>query len=231
MPPKESGLPTIPARIRPAMVHPPQPANTDVTIWLAWAQKGDNHAASVLWDGYFERLVAAARQYLKQQQKRVADEEDIALSAMNSFFVAAKAGNFPQLRDRTDLWRLLLTITSRKALAKQRRDFALKRQDARHVDACGGAAADSSALALDQLLADHEPLPDEAAAFAEEVRWQLSQLPDDELRQIVTLRLEGYTNREIADRMNTYERRIERKLIVIRQHWLEESEGPIEAIE
>jgi hypothetical protein len=45
----------------------------------------------------------------------VADEEDVALSAFNSFCLGAEQGHFAQLFDRDNLWRGLVTITARKA--------------------------------------------------------------------------------------------------------------------
>ena len=45
-----------------------------------------------------------------------ADEEDVALSAFDSFCRGAQRGRFPQLDDRDNLWRLLVVITSRKAV-------------------------------------------------------------------------------------------------------------------
>jgi hypothetical protein len=46
----------------------------------------------------------------------MADEEDVALSAFDSFCRGAEQGRFPQLSDRDDLWRLLFVITERKAI-------------------------------------------------------------------------------------------------------------------
>jgi hypothetical protein len=45
----------------------------------------------------------------------VADEEDVALSAFDSFCRGAEKGRFPRLQDCDDLWQLLFMITTRKA--------------------------------------------------------------------------------------------------------------------
>jgi len=68
-----------------------------------------------LWERYFARLVGLARQKLRSTPRRAADEEDVALSAFDSFCRQAEAGRFPQLLDRDNLWRLLVTVTARKA--------------------------------------------------------------------------------------------------------------------
>ena len=46
--------------------------------------------------------------------RRAADEEDVALSAFDSFCRGAEQGRFPQLDGRDDLWHLLVVITVRK---------------------------------------------------------------------------------------------------------------------
>ncbi len=48
---------------------------------------------------------------------------------------------------------------------------------------------------------------------------RLEALADRELRQIALWRLEGYTNREIAGRLDCTERSIERPLERIRSKW------------
>ena len=64
----------------------------------------------------FDRLVHLARAHLKSSLRRVADEEDVAICAFNSFCRGAEQGRFPKLDDSTDLWRVLVTITERKAI-------------------------------------------------------------------------------------------------------------------
>ena len=49
------------------------------------------------------------------------DAEDAALSVFDSFCDGAARGRFPQLVDRDDLWRLLVTITTYKVTDHARR--------------------------------------------------------------------------------------------------------------
>ena len=86
--------------------------SNSVTEWLQSLKQGDGHAESKIWNAYFERLVRMARQKLGPV-KRHYDEEDAALSAFNSFFEGVKAGRFPDLNDRDNLWKLLVVITVR----------------------------------------------------------------------------------------------------------------------
>ena len=63
------------------------------------------------------------------------------------------------------------------------------------------------------------PSPAEAAVLNEALEKRLEALADPELRRIALWRLEGYSNREIADRLECTERSIERKLGRIRSLW------------
>ncbi len=57
----------------------------------------------------------------------MADEEDVAACALESFFLRAQRGQFPELHDRNDLWQVLVTITERKALNQSRDQTRHKR--------------------------------------------------------------------------------------------------------
>src|SRR4051812_46122655 len=98
-----------------------------VTHWLGRLQTGDEQAVRQLWDRYFPRLVALARHKLRAAPRRAADEEDVALSAFDSFCRHAEAGRFPDLFDRDGLWHLLVVLTARKA-AHLARDQARKKR-------------------------------------------------------------------------------------------------------
>src|SRR5262245_15997347 len=86
-----------------------------VTAWIASLKAGNAEAAEALWRRYFEALVRLARARLRGTSRAVADEEDAALSAFDSFCRGAACGRYPRLDDRDDLWRLLVVITERKA--------------------------------------------------------------------------------------------------------------------
>src|SRR3982751_1385339 len=86
-----------------------------ITHCIARLKAGDRAAAQPLWEGYCHRLVGLARVRLRAAPRRAADEEDVALSAFDSFCRRAERGQFPRLADRDDLWQLLVVITVRKA--------------------------------------------------------------------------------------------------------------------
>ena len=56
----------------------------DVSQWLRQLANGDKDAAQALSEEYSEKLVRLARSQLEGLPCRVADEEDVALSAVTS---------------------------------------------------------------------------------------------------------------------------------------------------
>jgi hypothetical protein len=63
-----------------------------VTRWLDQVKQGDEAAAQKLWESYFQRLVGLARKKLQGTPRRASDEEDVALSAFDSFCRGAEHG-------------------------------------------------------------------------------------------------------------------------------------------
>jgi DNA-directed RNA polymerase specialized sigma24 family protein len=191
-----------------------------VTFWIGQLKAGDRAAAQPLWENYFRQLVARARHKLAGTQRRAADEEDVALSAFDSFYRAAENGRFPQLEDRDDLWQLLLVITDRKAC-----DAA---NYARRARRGGGKVLDEAALAPTAATAEHaplanvpaqEPTPEFAVQAAEECQRLLSLLSDPDLQYVAMRKMEGYTVSEIAAQLGRVPRTIKRWLHMIRQTW------------
>jgi RNA polymerase sigma factor (sigma-70 family) len=195
-----------------------------VTRWLDDLKGGEgaNAAVQPLWERYFDQLVRLARARLRAAPRGPADEEDVALSAFDSFCRGAAAGRFPRLDDRGDLWRLLVTITVRKATDYVRGESRQRRGGGQVVgEAALDAAAPEAGRWLDQVIG-REPTPEFAAQVADECRHLLEGLGDDQLRTIALLRMEGYSNAQIAERLGCGLRSVERKLERIRKRWLAE---------
>lgn len=195
-----------------------------VSRWIGdLAGGGDTEAAAQqLWERYFERLVNLAHARLRAASRGPADEEDAALSAFNSFCQSAAAGRYPRLRDRDDLWRLLVAITARKVIDQTRRERRQRRGGGQVVgEAELGGSDPGAGIGLDQL-ASEGPTPEFAAMVADECRQRLAGLRDDALRRIALQRMEGYNNEQIAAQMGCSPRSVERKLRLIRKEWLRE---------
>ena len=112
------------------------PSDGSVTKWIDQLQVGDAVAVRQLWERYFHRLVSLARKKLADAPRGMADEEDVALSAFDSFCRQAEQGRFPDLADRDGLWRLLVVMTARKV-------SHLVRDESRQKRGGEGAAEDN----------------------------------------------------------------------------------------
>jgi DNA-directed RNA polymerase specialized sigma24 family protein len=183
-----------------------------VSHWIAQLKAGEHAAIQELWDRYFPRLIGLAHQMLQGTPRRMADEEDVALSAFASLCRGAERGRFPQLLDREDLWHLLLVITRRKALRQVRYERRQKRGGA------AGANIAAEEASLVQILS-REPTPAFAAQVAEEYQRLLAMLGDPELRSIAVYKMEGDTTDEIAAKLKRPLRTVERRLQLIRKLW------------
>jgi RNA polymerase sigma factor (sigma-70 family) len=192
-----------------------------ITIWLEEVKHGDDEAARQLWERYFPYLVRLARKRLAGVPRRLEDEEDVALSAFESFCRAADQGRFPEVHDRHSLWRLLSSITHRKAVDLVRRTRT-GLGDARVRTGSGLSGSKTSSVPLAALVVRDDATPDLAAMLADEVRRLLHMLPEEELRTIAIAKMEGHTNQEIAERLGCVERTVERRLKYIRAIWKEE---------
>ena len=184
-----------------------------VTRWISALKLGDQAAASGLWESYFRRLVGLARARLRDVPRLIADEEDVALSAFDSFCRRAQAGHFRRLDDRDDLWQILALITVRKAI--RHRKYEGRQSRGR------GRTRSLTELTREglEMIGGEEPTPELAAQFVEEFQRLMEQLEDPSLRRVAALKLEGYTNDEIAARLGCVTSTVERKLARIRAKW------------
>src|SRR4051812_43296699 len=153
-----------------------------VTLWLGALKAGELDAAQPLWERYFARLVrlTRARRRAAPRAGAVADEEDAALSAFDSFCDGAAQGRFPLLADRDELWRPLVVLTARKVVSQARHERREKRGDGRDAGLAEIVGA--------------EPTPEFAAMVAEELQRRINDLGDEDLRQNALWKMEGFTN-------------------------------------
>ena len=191
-----------------------------VTDWLFQLQAGEEAAVGKLWRRYFPRMVALARKQLRSIPRRVADEEDVALNAFDSFCRAALAGRCPDLQDRHGLWQVLLTLTINKAIDlvnHSRRDKRAWQRTVLFSELAAGSNRGSGAETLALVFEQQQPDPAFIVLLADRLQWLLHQLEDDQLRSIALRKLEGYTNAEIARTERCALSTVERRLRLIRR--------------
>jgi DNA-directed RNA polymerase specialized sigma24 family protein len=184
---------------------------------------GDDDAVRSLWERYCDRLVRLARQKLRNTPRRVADEEDVALSAFNSLCMGARRGRFPALAGRDGLWGLLVFITAQKAADQVVHERRKKRGGGkvRGHSALENGSAGSQPGGFDRVLSQ-SPGPATLNVWAEECRRLLDRLGDATLRLVAELKVQGYNVAEIAQRLGVAQRTVHRKIHLIRKTWLAE---------
>lgn len=167
----------------------------DLELW----RQGDEAAAQHLFDRYVNQVVALARRHLSRPIAARVDAEDIAQSVFRTFFHRARQGQF-QVEAPEDLCKLLARITVHKTI----RQIAFHKRAKRDVTAETG---ETQEMLLNRLAKG--PTPEEALALIEQLQQILSHLkPID--RQVLELRMEGYKNLEIADKLGISDRKIRR---------------------
>ena len=147
--------------------------------------------------------------------RAVSDDEDVALSALGSFFRRVDNDEFPDLEDRTGLWPLLAKITIFKSIKRIEKEHAQKRGGPG-----SGRLDDSNSPTLEEVISD-EPTPEMVALMQEQVEFMLGKLEEPLFRRIAELKLDGFKNTEIAKRLEIGLRSVERKLKHIRTVWAE----------
>jgi RNA polymerase sigma factor (sigma-70 family) len=183
------------------------PDAQSVTRLIRAAQSGRASAVRPLLAVYFDRLVQLARSRLHDLPGLANYDEDLALRSFYSVYRRLQDPERPlQVSGRDDLWRLLATRTVSRAIDLIRRH--------RPKEIPGDQD-------FTQLLT-REPTPEEAAEVGDEVRRLLDLLEEPELRQIALWKVEGYTNEEIAARLDCVPRTVERKVRRIRLLWKHE---------
>lgn len=186
----------------------------DRSLLRLW-QAGDQDAARQLFDRYVERLLALAKRRISQRLASRVDPEDVVQSVFRTFFDRAKAGQF-HIEDQNDVCKLLARITVHKTLRQIAFHKAAKRDPSMET-----AQATDGQERLGELL-DREPTPEEANVFVDQLEHFLNRLrPQD--RQILEMRMQGYNNLEIAEKLNVSDRKIRR--LMERVRGLAEQEG------
>jgi len=150
----------------------------------------------------------------------VADEEDVALSVFRCLCNGAQHGRLAEMTDRGDLWRVLVTMTTRKAIDQQRRLSGKKRGAGRvRGESVFARPSGEEGTPGIQQFGDGLPTPAMLTMIEEEGQRLLAALEDPQLRQVALWKFESYTNNEIAAKLQLTTRSVERKLQRIREIW------------
>jgi DNA-directed RNA polymerase specialized sigma24 family protein len=188
---------------------------------IAGLRRGEPGAIYGLWDRYFPKLLRQARSDLARFPRRSFDEEDVALSVFDTLQRGARAGRFENLKNRSNLWALLVALTRQKVVDRMRREGRKKRGGGRVRGDSVFAVRTEQGNGLDGIAGD-EPAPEFFICLDDEYRRLTALLRDDGVRRVASLRLEGFSNEEIAEQIGISLRAVQRKVRLIEDRWTQE---------
>jgi RNA polymerase sigma-70 factor (ECF subfamily) len=158
----------------------------------------DSTAAEAVFRRFASRLIALAHSRLDARMRGKTDPEDVAQSALKSFLLHVRDGEY-DLNDWDSLWSLLTVITLRKCNYRVRHFRAARRDVRKEIVAT--ARNDEAAW---ELIA-RDPTPEEAFELIE-VTEELFRGLDPIDSRILQLSLQGYTPGDAAREAGVSER-------------------------
>ena len=172
---------------------------------LEQCRRGDATATAQLFARYAQRLTRLADQHLSRKLAGRVEGEDVVQSVFRTFFRRSSAGEF-EIDASDQLWRLLVTITLRKARAKGRFHTAAVR------DAGAEAGGDAGLFEA----AARDPGPEEAALLVDQIEVLLRGLPPLYAR-LLDLKLQGHTVIDIATDLGVSRQTVHRALNLLQE--------------
>ncbi len=164
---------------------------------------GDQDAAHILYERYVQRVFGLVDAKLGAKLRASTDAEDIVQSVFRSMFHGVQEGNY-EVEPGSTLWNLLAVISLTKLRRRALHHHAQRRDIERLVSLQTVADAEAMDVSTDEFLNIC-------------VRETMQKLrPSD--REILLLRIQGFTLAEISQQMSLSGRTIARRLRTSRKH-------------
>ncbi len=176
--------------------------------------QGDPTAYQEIFDRFAGRLVELARRQLGPQLKAKLDPEDVVQSVFRSFFRRQDAGEF-YFSSWDSLWGLLVTITLHKCGHQVQYYLAAKRDVRQEIGQNPEADLSSEEVRSSWRALVRDPSPEEASMLRDLLQELMSHLMPIQ-REILTLRLQGYSTAEIAEQVGRSQRLVQYTLKSLR---------------
>lgn len=177
-------------------------ASTDHSL-ASRVKDGDQEAAHVLYKRYAQRVFGLVDSKLGNKLRASTDAEDIVQSVFRSMFRGVQAGNY-EVQPGSTLWNLLAVISLTKLRRKALHQAAQRRDVERLVSLQTVAEQEANDVSTDEFL----------KLCVRETMQKLR--PTD--REILLLRIQGFTVAEISEQMSLSDRTIARRLRTSRKH-------------
>ena len=171
-------------------------------VWIDAVRQGDAVALADFWSRYASPLLRLAERNIQQNLRRRVDPEDVVQSAFRTVLRRMQGGEF-LVDDDEQLWKLLCAVTLNKSRRQARRHLQQKRAVDRemYID-----QAEAQMAGVESDL----PSPTDAAILVDLIEHIVHSTVDEEERSVLLLKLEDYSNQEIADQMERSERTVRR---------------------
>jgi len=181
----------------------PPPAVDSSLPLLDRARQGDQEAWQILFEDCYPKIVRVVRKRLSRPMRKICDSTDIANEVMKS--LAAKFDHF-DFSSVDGLRAFLIRAAEQKVVDGYRRGHAKKRDINRDraLNAEGGYEP-----------TDSSPTPSQVAVASEEVEILLDAQNGVD-RTVLELKIQGHSNREVAQATGWHLRKIERFLKKLR---------------
>ncbi|RCS54140.1 hypothetical protein DTL42_03040 [Bremerella cremea] len=196
--PLSSTTSTTPAEMKSVEAH--------FNDWLQQRQLKQQESARLIWGRYIRRLRVKARAFFISESMGGRDRDNVAFRAANAMFDASEKQELDPNDKTSDLWKIVLF---RAAINIQQKDQA-------------GALS----LSVAEILGE-APSARLCIHFAEALEQTIRLRLDDQLRNVLFLRLEGCGNSEIAQRIGKQEAEVEPQLTEIRQRLVAAKESNV----
>lgn len=181
---------------------------------LSQVRQGSVDAIAELYHCYFRRSVALAQSRLQDGEARVIDEEVAAISALDSLVDRMRGGAYADVHDRLQVWRLLARIVDRKVTKYRRQMYGPTRSPQQPMLGVDHISPDGSDFGTP--IASKDPMPISNLIADEALQRLLDALADPDARSVVLLRLDGFNDVEIADRLGHSRRWVSRRMETIK---------------
>lgn len=190
------------------------PDERDWNRLISGLRDGDSVACGDFWNQYGQMLEAVASRQLSARIQQRVGPEDVVQSACRTFFRRMSDGQF-ELPDADALWRLMCAITMTKA-RKVARDQSRQKRGVNREQPLRAPNPAGESVQFD--LAGDGSTPLQAAVVADQLQHLLSVLSTEECR-VLDLKLQQFTNDEIATEIGCSERTVRRLTRKIQERW------------
>lgn len=179
-------------------------------------RRGDADAIGQLYDRFLDRSVRLAKSRLSVGEDHLIDDEQAAMSALESLVVRVRSGSYADIKDQLTLWNLLARIINRKLNKYRRSMYGPTRSPDMPVLQVMQADGDSSRSAGIPVVGN-EPSPLSVMIADDTLNLIIENLSDPDTRTVLLLRLEGYNDAEIAVKLRHSRNWVQRRGQTIRR--------------